>query len=112
MREYRNDKETKEHYTSLDALRAAFGCKPIVKRTKDENKLQAQKDAFRGKHKCKACDQPMSYVGGNMMACTNKACKGIKIERILPDGTKSVTYDVAYDLLDDTGAEIAKNLFF
>lgn len=112
MREYRKDKGTKEHYTSLDALRAAFGCKPIVKRTKDENKLQAQKEAFCGKHKCKACGQPMSYVGGNMMACINQACKGIKIERILPDGTKSVTYDVAYDLLDDTGAEIAKNLFF
>jgi len=112
MREYRKDKGTKECFFSLEQLRAAFGCKPIVKRTKDENKLQVQKEAFRGKHKCKACGQPMSYVGGNMMACTNKSCKGIKIERTLLDGTKSVTYDVAYDLLDDTGAEIAKNLFF
>ena len=112
MKEYRKAKGVKEQYDSLEALRKGWGCKELGKRrTKDENKLQAQREAFCGHHLCKGCQKPMTYIGGNQMACTDPACKGIKSERTLPDGTKVVNYEVAYDLLDEKYAEIAFNLF-
>ena len=111
MKEYRKAKGVKEQYNSLEELRAAWGIRPIKKRTSDENKLQAQRQAFCGKHCCKACGELMSYVGAGAMACTNPSCKGLKNERTLADGTKVVTYEVSYDLLDTLGTEIAENIF-
>ena len=45
------------------------------------------------------------------MSCVNEKCKGIKMEREDADGNKIVSYIISYDLLDDTGAEIAQNIF-
>ena len=109
--EFRKAKGVKEQYNSLEELRVAWGCKPITKRTSDSTKLQAQREAFCGRHKCRACNQPMFYVGAGAMACQNPSCKGIKIERTLADGTKVVTYEVSYELLDTMGTEIAQNIF-
>lgn len=112
MKEYRKAKGVKEQYNSLEELRAAWGCRELGKRrTKDMDKLTAQREAFRSHHKCKGCGQPMTYVGAGAMACTNPACKGIKVERILADGTKIVNYEVSYDVLDSKYVEIAENLF-
>ena len=44
MKEFRKDKNCTEHYTSLEAVAKAFGCKPVIRRTKDENKLEIQKN--------------------------------------------------------------------
>ena len=109
--EYRKARDVKEQYNSLEELREAWHCKPIKKRTSDENKLNAQRDAFRGRHRCKACEDPMSYVGAGAMACTNPKCKGIKNEKTLKDGTTVTTYEVSYELLDARGTTIAENLF-
>ena len=110
--EYRKAKGVKEQYNSLEELRAAWNCKPLgKKRTKDEDKLAAQREAFCSHHKCRGCGQPMTYVGAGAMACVNPACKGIKVERTLADGTKIVNYEVSYDVLDSKYVEIAENLF-
>lgn len=112
MKEYRLGKNTTEHYTSMEALRAAFGCKPIKKRTSDDKKLEGQRNAFIGKHRCKACNKSMMWVNGtSVMSCTNPDCKGIKYVRTDADGNEIITYLPSYDLLDSVGAEIASNLF-
>lgn len=112
MKEYRLSKDTTEHYTSLEALREAWGCKPITKRTSDEKKLQSQREVFCGKHKCKACGQPMVWMNGtSVMSCKNPGCKGIKNVRTDADGNEIVTYLPSYDLLDSVGADIAYNIF-
>lgn len=112
MKEYRKAKGVKEQYDSLQALREAWGCKELGKRrTKDEEKLQAQRQAFCERHKCSACGFPMMYVGAGAMACKNPSCRGVKVERTGKDGTTITTYEVSYDLLDDLGREIAENLF-
>ena len=112
MKEYRKAKGVKEQYNSLEELRAAWGCKELGKRrTKDENKLQAQREAFCARHKCEACGQSMSYVGAGVMACKSPTCKGIKVERTGKDGVTITTYEVSYDLLDALGTEIAENIF-
>ena len=110
--EYRKAKGVKEQYNSLEELRKAWGCRELGKRrTRDLDKLEAQRAAFCSHHICTGCQKPMTYVGGNQMACTNPDCRGIKIERTLADGTKVVNYEVAYDLLDEKYAEVAYNLF-
>jgi hypothetical protein len=111
MKDFRMGRNTTEHYSSFEECAKAFGCKPVVKKTKDENKLKAQREKFSAKHKCKACGQPMSWVGSSIMTCMNDKCKGIKVERDGADGNKIISYVVSYDLLDDLGAEIANNIF-
>ena len=110
--EYRKAKGVKEQYNSLEELRAAWGCKELGKRrTKDEEKLNAQRQAFCDRHKCTACGQPMAYAGAGAMVCKNPSCKGIRVERTGKDGVTITTYDVSYDLLDALGTEIAENIF-
>lgn len=111
MSYYRMSKGTTEHYTSLEDLRAAFGMEPFLKKTKDASKLVKQQENFGNKHKCKACGQPMTYMNGNVMTCTNPNCKGIEVKREDADGNVIVSYITSYDLLDDLGADIAKNIF-
>ena len=112
MKEFRLGKGTTEHYTSLSELGQAWGCKPVIKQTKDKDKLQKQRERFCGFHKCKACGQPMTYLGGSMMACTNENCKGVKLERKDNEGNANITYLTSYELLEDKFAEIAENIFF
>ena len=111
MKNYRMSKGTTEHYTDLASLRAAWGMNPVTKKTKDEKKLQTQQENFGNKHKCKGCGQPMSYIHGNVMTCTNPKCKGVESKHIDKEGNEVISYHIPYDLLDDLGAEIANNIF-
>ena len=111
MKEFRMGRNTTEHYTSLEEMGKAWGCKPVTKQTKDKEKLQKQREKFCGFHKCKACGEPMTYIGGSIMACTNEKCKGIKLEKKDAEGNASSVYLTSYELLDDHFAEIAENIF-
>ena len=111
MRQFRIGGGFKECYFSLGECAKAWGCKPVTKQTKDKKKLESQREKFCAKHRCKACGQPMTYIGGNQMACTSEKCKGIKVEREDKEGNKVVSYVTSYELLDSKGAEIAANIF-
>lgn len=111
MKAYRMGRNYTEQYSSFEEVAKAWGCKPVTKKTKDEEKLKKQQEVFCSKHKCKSCGEPMTWIGGSVMACTNEKCKGIKVEREDFDGNKIVNYVTSYDLLDDTGAEIADVIF-
>ena len=78
MSNYRMSKGTTEHFTSLEEMRTAWGMKPVTKKTSDKKKLKEQQERFLSKHKCKACGTPMTYIHGNVMACKNPECKGMK----------------------------------
>lgn len=111
MKEFRTGSGTKEHYSSFEECAKAWGCRPLKKKTNDKKKLAKQKEDFCAKHRCKSCGQPMTYISGNCMTCTNDNCKGIKVEREDKEGNKIISYVVSYELLDSKGAEIAKNIF-
>ena len=112
MREFRISKTTKEHYSSFKEMRQSWGLKPIVKKTKDENKLESQRQSFVNKHKCRACGKPMVFVGNsNVMVCSNEKCKGLKHEYIDKFGETQTYYEISKDLLDDLGSKIANNIF-
>ena len=109
MKEFRKDRNCTEHYTSLESLREGFGLKPVNKRTKDENKLNVQREKFLGT--CKACKKPLVYNGGNILTCDNEHCKGIKITKKDSEGNDYDVYMPYYRLLDPKGESIANNLF-
>ena len=111
MKTFRMDHNTTEHYTSFEELAKAWNCRPVTKKTKDEGKLKNQQEKFCSKHRCKACGEPMSWITGSVMACTNDKCRGIKVEREDMDGNKIISYVTSYDLLDDLGTEIAEIIF-
>lgn len=98
-------------YFGFTELAGAFNLKPFVKVTSDKEKLKDQRDKFVSKHKCRACGQPMEYIGGNQMVCKNPICKGIKVEKTDSEGNKIVNYLPSFSLLDTKGAEIASNIF-
>ena len=112
MKEFRKAKGVTEHYTSLEEMAKAWGCKGSpIKQTRDKEKLQKQRENFCNFHKCKACGQPMTYIGESVMTCTNDKCKGIKHERKDNDGNTIVTYSVSYEILEEKYAEKARNIF-
>lgn len=111
MSEFRLANNVTAHYTSFEELAKAFGCKPVNKQTNNQDKLNKQRENFCGRHLCKACKQPMVYIGGNIMCCKNESCKGIKHELKNDDGDSKVWYTPSFDLLDEKGSEIAINLF-
>lgn len=109
MKEFRKDKNCTEHYTSFEELGKAWGLKPVIKRTKNENKLKIQKNKFLGI--CPYCKEQLSYVGGNVIVCKNEKCNGKKVEKEYEDGSKSVMYYPYVKLLDKRGENIAQNIF-
>lgn len=112
MGAYRASVGETEHYTSLSEMRKAWGLKPVVKQTKDESKLMTQRETFGSKHLCPACKRAMTYVGGNILTCTNEKCNGEKHEfKNEETGEARVWYTPVYNLLDERGAEIAANIF-
>lgn len=112
MRDHRKSRGEKEFYSSLEDLRTAWGLKPISKQTKDVEKLEKQRKDFCSRHICRACKQPMTFIGGNIMSCTNTSCKGEKIERTNEvTGETFVSYKPVFELLDKKGSEIAGNIF-
>ena len=62
MSNYRMSKGTTEHFTSLEEMRTAWGMKPVTKKTSDKKKLKEQQERFLSKHKCKACNEMVSYI--------------------------------------------------
>ena len=111
MRNYRMGVNTKEHYTSFKEMGAAWGCKPVTKKTEDAEKLKNQQEKFCARHRCSACGEPMAWVDGHWMTCVNEKCKGIKVEREDKEGNKIISYVVSCEKLDDLGAEIAAVIF-
>ena len=112
MKVMRLGNNTTEHYTSFEDLAAAWGCKPVSKVTKDMKKLKEQQDNFCGKHKCKACGEPMTFVyETSAMVCKNPKCRGVKQIRTDKEGNEIVSYLPSYDLLDELGMEIGNNIF-
>jgi len=98
---------TAERFNSFEELRETWGLKPILKRTKDSEKLVKQRNRFLGV--CKACGGSLSYITGtNVLSCKSETCKGMKFER--SDGTEY--YIPINRLLDEKGVQIAEALFY
>lgn len=104
----RKDNHGNEHYSSFSELAASMGLKPV---TKNKKKIEYQQEKFNKRHRCKSCGQPLTFVGGNIVTCTNPKCRGIKNVKKLDDGTEIVTYLTSYELLDDVGEIIANKIF-
>lgn len=94
-------------YTSFGELAKSMGIEKKV----NPNKLRAQQENFQKHHKCRACGEPLTYMGGNYMYCTNEKCKGVKVIKKDAEGKEITTYEPSFDLLEDKYAGIASRLF-
>ena len=112
MRDFRMGRNTTEHYNSFTDLAKSWGCRPIVKKTKDADKLKGQQEKFLNSNRCKACGNPMTFIAdSNIMCCTSEACKGIKHQSTNEEtGETKVWYTPSYKVLDEKGAIIANNI--
>ena len=105
MREFRKSKDCTEHYTSLEELRTNFGLAPNSRKTKDANKLKAQREKFLGT--CPICQSANKFVSPQYVVCSNVDCKG---KNIAAKGEEP-RYVLSMRELDAKGIEIAENLF-
>ena len=86
-----------------------YGLEPVSFRTKDQNKLQKQREKFA--RICPVCKQPMVYIPGtNVFACKNEKCRGRERTVKTDDGEKKISSSVYYTL-DEEGFRIAQHLF-
>lgn len=106
---YRLGKDVTAVYNSLADAATALGVSK--KENTSSEKLEQKKEKFLKKHKCRACGQPLTYMGGNVMTCTNPKCKGIKVENTDAEGNKHVSYITSYELLDNVGTAIAEKIY-
>lgn len=105
MKEYRNGKGVKEHYTSLEEMAKAWNIK-TSKKNRNAEELKAKQEKFLGK--CRACGELLTYVSGsNVVCCKNPKCKGINISQ----KGEEPRYIPVSRTLDEKGMSIAMNLF-
>lgn len=107
-------KGTSPSYSSFEEVREkVWNLPPLRKKNKDPEVLKQQQEHFCNKkyNRCKACGQPMTYVEGNIMACTNENCKGIRVEKKDDEGNVKVSYVTSFNILSDFDAMKANNMF-
>lgn len=75
-----------------------------------EKKLDAEKQKkFCGI--CRICGEPLTFITGNVIVCTNEKCKGYKHTKDNTEGEEIVYYTPVFRLLDEEGEHIASKLF-
>lgn len=106
MKEFRKGKDVTEHYTSFAEMAKAWGCAPVEKkRTKNADKLKAQREKFLGT--CPICQSANKFVSPQYIVCSNVDCKG---KNIAPKGEEP-RYVLSMRELNEKGIEIASHLF-
>lgn len=101
-------KNTGAVYNSFQELAVAYGIKP---KKQNEVDLNNQREKFEKKHICQACKQPLSYHGGNILACNNEKCRGLKHEKTNADGTVSIYYTPVYETLKNFDSKLASKIY-
>lgn len=87
-----------------------FGLDPVSFRTKDQNKLQKQREKFCGT--CPVCKQPMSYIPGtNVLACKNEKCRGKERTVTNADGEQKKVSSPIFRTMDGDRLTVAQHLF-
>lgn len=70
-----------------------YGLDAPTSTIKNEEKRESLRKKFEEKNVCSECKQPLTYVGGNVLSCTNPKCKG------------------SYKLLDERTTHLAKGIY-
>ena len=84
----KEQKDTKKSYHSFDELaQEVFGLPPYTVQSPNASRREDMHKKYDKIHVCKSCNTPMTYMGGNVLACTNKDCTK-KGYRLLTDREK------------------------
>ena len=113
MKKVKSSTEVKK-FDSFEDLRVEFGLPVLRRQTKDREKLAGQRERFLNRHKCPACEGELKLIEGtNVFYCPNKKCDGFTRTTVDEETGETLVLDqsIAFDLLDDKGAQIANNIF-
>ena len=109
MEKFRLGKTDTAHYTSLGELRKAFKLKELSTNKEKTAELQVQ---FTKNKTCRACHQPLTYIGGSVLACQNPDCKGIKHTSKNEDGSIKTYFTPSFMILKKkSDAKYAEKIF-
>ena len=94
MSNKQNNKKEQKVYTSFNELaQEVYGLPSYTKQIQNNGKRTDAKQKFEKFNTCKTCGQPMSYLGGNVVCCTNPDCKK-KPFRLLDEKNKNFAQSV------------------
>lgn len=78
---FTKEKENTYTPTAFKDIRHAFGLKELSYKTKDEKKLEKQREKFCKSHTCQFCGETREWVPDtNIMVCKNPRCKGYQVK--------------------------------
>ena len=96
-------------YGSFAEVAEALGYASKDLRVGTAEELKQRQEAFRAKHKCKSCGEPMVWINGtSIMVCQNPKCKGVNIKKKDGEGT---IRKPSYYTLNEGNLRAARELF-
>lgn len=105
---FTNEKENTYTPTAFKEIRHAFGLKELSYKTKDEKKLEKQREKFCKSHTCQFCGETREWVPDtNIMVCKNPRCKGYQVKS--KDG-EIISSLPSYSELSNYGEAIAETI--
>ena len=105
---FTNEKENTYTPTAFKEIRHAFGLKELSYKTKDEKKLEKQREKFCKSHTCQFCGETREWVPDtNIMVCKNTRCKGYQVKS--KDG-EIISSLPSYSELSSYGEAIAETI--
>ena len=105
---FTNGKENTYTATAFKDIRHAFGLKELSYKTKDEKKLEKQREKFCKSHTCQFCGETREWVPNtNIMVCKNPRCKGYQVKS--KDG-EIIASLPSYSELSSYGEAIAETI--
>lgn len=88
MKILRKEKNGIRYHSFDEVAQNLYGLKPYQNVVHNPEKKKSFIEKFESNHMCKKCKKPMTYLGGNIMACTNPNC-GSREYILLDDKSKS-----------------------
>lgn len=85
----RIEKNGPRYFGFDEVAKEVFGLQPVEKSVRNSEKKKEFQDKFSKSHVCKTCKQPLKYMGGNVMCCTNPECNAKSSFQLLDDKSKS-----------------------
>lgn len=71
----RKEKNGNRYFSFDEVAQSVFNLKPYDPNIlRHEEKREELKKKFEATHMCNSCHTPMTYKGGNIVACTNSDC--------------------------------------
>ena len=87
MNSLRKENNGIRYFGFNEVAKEVYGLDVPTSTIKNAEKKENLKKKFEEKNTCSECKTPLTYVGGNVLACTNPKCSGKSIYKLLDERT-------------------------